>query len=131
MVLAGAGYFDERFWGRKVAYPAYFDALVATGGMPGGDGPTALGGSIATDGPVATGGNDAAASIDSGANVFVRPADGTGTVFLSSWSDPNGSDYDEYVYDDFTPAADDNISQVLWRGAYINNQLNTAAVFIV
>ena len=68
------------------------------------------------------------ASIDSGANVFVRPADGTGTVFLSSWSDPNGSDYDEYVYDDFTPAADDNISQVLWRGAYINNQLYTAAV---
>jgi sugar phosphate isomerase/epimerase len=29
--LAGAGYFDERFWGRKVAYPAYFEALVAAG----------------------------------------------------------------------------------------------------
>jgi len=31
VVLAGAGYFDQRFWGRKVAYPAYFDALAASG----------------------------------------------------------------------------------------------------
>lgn len=30
-VLAAAGYFDKGFWGRKVAYPAYFDALVASG----------------------------------------------------------------------------------------------------
>jgi sugar phosphate isomerase/epimerase len=29
--LAGAGYFDAKFWGRKVAYPAYFDALAAAG----------------------------------------------------------------------------------------------------
>ena len=31
VVLAGAGYFDQKFWGRKVAYPAYFDALAAAG----------------------------------------------------------------------------------------------------
>jgi sugar phosphate isomerase/epimerase len=31
VVLAGAGYYDDRFWGRKVAYPAYFDALAAAG----------------------------------------------------------------------------------------------------
>jgi sugar phosphate isomerase/epimerase len=31
VVLAGAGYFDRRFWGRKVAYPAYFEALAASG----------------------------------------------------------------------------------------------------
>jgi sugar phosphate isomerase/epimerase len=29
--LAGGGYFDDRFWGRQVAYPAYVDALVSTG----------------------------------------------------------------------------------------------------
>ena len=29
--LVGAGYFDDHFWGRQVAYPAYVDALVATG----------------------------------------------------------------------------------------------------
>jgi len=29
--LAAAGYFDDRFWGRKVAYPAYFDALASIG----------------------------------------------------------------------------------------------------
>jgi sugar phosphate isomerase/epimerase len=31
VVLAGAGYFDHGFWGRKVAYPAYFEALLAAG----------------------------------------------------------------------------------------------------
>jgi sugar phosphate isomerase/epimerase len=31
VVLAGAGYFDQKFWGRKVAYPAYFDALAEAG----------------------------------------------------------------------------------------------------
>ena len=29
--LVGAGYFDEHFWGRQVAYPAYVDALIASG----------------------------------------------------------------------------------------------------
>ncbi len=29
--LVGGGYFDEHFWGRKVAYPAYVDALIASG----------------------------------------------------------------------------------------------------
>jgi sugar phosphate isomerase/epimerase len=30
-VLAGAGRFDRQFWGRKVVYPAYFEALAASG----------------------------------------------------------------------------------------------------
>ena len=29
--LVAGGYFDQGFWGRKVAYPAYLDALVASG----------------------------------------------------------------------------------------------------
>jgi sugar phosphate isomerase/epimerase len=29
--LAAGGYFDKHFWGRQVAYPAYVDALVASG----------------------------------------------------------------------------------------------------
>jgi len=29
--LAAAGYFDDKFWGRKVAYPAYFEALASIG----------------------------------------------------------------------------------------------------
>jgi hypothetical protein len=29
--LAAGGYFDKNFWGRQVAYPAYVDALVASG----------------------------------------------------------------------------------------------------
>jgi sugar phosphate isomerase/epimerase len=31
VVLVAAGYFDKNFWGRQVAYPAYVDALVASG----------------------------------------------------------------------------------------------------
>jgi len=29
--LVAGGYFDQRFWGRQVAYPAYVDALVSNG----------------------------------------------------------------------------------------------------
>ena len=29
--LAGGGYFNEDFWGRQVAYPAYVEALIASG----------------------------------------------------------------------------------------------------
>jgi len=29
--LAGGGYFNDEFWGRQVAYPAYVEALIATG----------------------------------------------------------------------------------------------------
>jgi sugar phosphate isomerase/epimerase len=29
--LVAGGYFDKRFWGRQVAYPAYIDALVESG----------------------------------------------------------------------------------------------------
>ncbi|HWQ90895.1 MAG TPA: sugar phosphate isomerase/epimerase family protein [Clostridia bacterium] len=31
VVLTAGGYFDQGFWGRQVAYPAYIDALVASG----------------------------------------------------------------------------------------------------
>ncbi len=31
MELVAGGYFDKHFWGRQVAYPAYVDALVASG----------------------------------------------------------------------------------------------------
>jgi sugar phosphate isomerase/epimerase len=29
--LVAGGYFDKKFWGRQVAYPAYVDALVSAG----------------------------------------------------------------------------------------------------
>ena len=29
--LAAGGYFDDRFWSRRVAYPAYVEALIASG----------------------------------------------------------------------------------------------------
>ena len=31
IVMLGSGYYDAGYWGRKVAYPAYFDALASIG----------------------------------------------------------------------------------------------------
>jgi hypothetical protein len=62
-------------------------------------------------------------TIDSGITIYSQPASGAATFYQSSWADPNGTDADEYVYDDFTLASDANISQVLWRGGYIHDRM--------
>ncbi len=31
VALTGSGYYDQRFWQRRTAYPAYFEALAASG----------------------------------------------------------------------------------------------------
>lgn len=48
--------------------------------------------------------------------VFDQPHTGTGGLLSSSWWSPNGSDYDQYVWDSFTVAADVPITEVKWRG---------------
>ena len=42
---------------------------------------------------------------------------------MSAWADPNGSDYDMYVYDNFTCSTNCAITKVRWRGGYINERL--------
>ncbi len=73
-------------------------------------------------------GDHTSAAADSNAFRLTRPGDGiivydqphnlTGTLFQSSWWDPDGSDYDQYVWDDFTLNAPHDISEIRWRGGY-------------
>lgn len=53
-----------------------------------------------------------------GAAVYDQPPDSTGRLIQSSWWTPNGSDYDRYVWEDFTLPTAQAISQITWRGGY-------------
>jgi len=53
-----------------------------------------------------------------GAAVYDQPPDSTGRLIQSSWWTPNGSDYDRYVWEDFTLPTAQAISQIAWRGGY-------------
>jgi hypothetical protein len=50
--------------------------------------------------------------------LYEQPLDLHGKLLLSAWRDPDGSDYDEYVWDDFTLSADGTISEISWYGVY-------------
>lgn len=50
--------------------------------------------------------------------VYSQPADSSGSLLQSSWWDPNGSDYDQYVWDAFTLQATQVITEIQWRGGY-------------
>jgi hypothetical protein len=54
--------------------------------------------------------------------VFSQPPNPAGGLIVSSWVDPNGSDADMYVYDDFTLGSDHAIIEIDWRGGYTQNQ---------
>ena len=54
----------------------------------------------------------------SGLIVYEQPINPTGVLLQSSWWDPNGSDYDQYVWDDFTLLATQVITEVQWRGGF-------------
>ncbi len=53
-----------------------------------------------------------------GVVVYIQPPDSTGRLIQSSWWQPNGSDYDRYVWEDFTLPTPQAISQITWRGGY-------------
>ena len=50
--------------------------------------------------------------------VFVRQPKSDGTVIISSWVNPDGSDSDMYAYDSFELSVDASIEEVFWRGGY-------------
>jgi len=50
--------------------------------------------------------------------VYGQPPNPSGGLLQSSWWDPNGSDYDQYVWDNFTPESTRVITEVQWRGGY-------------
>jgi hypothetical protein len=50
--------------------------------------------------------------------VYSQPPSAAGILYHSSRWDPDGSDYDQYVWDDFTLGSTQTISKVSWRGGY-------------
>jgi hypothetical protein len=68
--------------------------------------------------PVPTSTELVASSTPSTGALYEQPADPNGKLLLSAWRDPDGSDYDEYVWDDFTLSADGTISEISWYGVY-------------
>lgn len=52
---------------------------------------------------------------------YVQTPSATGGLLASSWVNPNGSDADMYVYDNFTLPSSAKITEIDWRGGYIYN----------
>lgn len=50
--------------------------------------------------------------------LYQQPPSLVGGAFVSSWWDPDGSNYDQYVWDAFTLDATANVNAVEWRGTY-------------
>jgi len=48
--------------------------------------------------------------------LYSQPHTGSGTLLMSSYWNPDGSDYDEYVWDSFILPAAADITEVRWRG---------------
>src|SRR5512141_1044459 len=51
-------------------------------------------------------------------SIFNQPVDPSGKLFLSSWLDPDGSDFDQYIWDDFTLQSNETITEIQWYGGY-------------
>lgn len=49
---------------------------------------------------------------------YSQPVDPAGSLIFSSWRNPDGSNYDQYVWENFTLLANDTISQIDWTGGY-------------
>ena len=57
-------------------------------------------------------------SVTSAGVVYTQPPSASGGFYHSSWWDPDGSDYDQYVWDSFTLLSNQSIVRIEWRGAY-------------
>jgi len=61
------------------------------------------------------GANSAAVTIGT---LYEQPVDPNGKLLLSSWRDPDGSDNDQYVWDNFTIQSNETITEIDWFGVY-------------
>jgi len=50
--------------------------------------------------------------------VFSQPHNGSGTIFRSAWLDPDGSNWDQYIWDAFTLPAAAAVTEIHWRGGF-------------
>ena len=51
-------------------------------------------------------------------SIYTQPVDPNGKLLLSSWLDPDGSDNDQYVWDNFTLQSNATITEIDWFGVY-------------
>ncbi len=50
--------------------------------------------------------------------LYNQPVDPSGKLLLSAWLDPDGSDLDQYIWDNFTLQSNETISEIQWFGLY-------------
>lgn len=50
--------------------------------------------------------------------LYEQPHTGTGTVYRSAWVPPDGTVYDEYLWDNFTLPGNQAITEIRWRGGH-------------
>ena len=50
--------------------------------------------------------------------LYDQPVNPNGKLLLSSWLDPDGSDSDQYVWDDFKLPSNETITDINWYGVY-------------
>jgi hypothetical protein len=50
--------------------------------------------------------------------VFEQPHDGSGALRTSSRYQPNGTDYDQFVWDSFSVPTAQAVTEIRWRGGY-------------
>ena len=50
--------------------------------------------------------------------VFEQAHDGSGTLHHSSRYQPNGTDYDQFVWDSFSVPSAQAVTEIRWRGGY-------------
>ena len=62
--------------------------------------------------------------------LYDQPVDPNGKLIQSSWLDPDGSDFDQYIWDDFTLLADQTVSVVKWHGGYDPLQMGRGGAVI-
>lgn len=68
----------------------------------------------------------AAAEVYIPAELYSQPPDPAGDLYHSSWWSPDESNYDEFLYDNFTLPYTRNITAVKWRGGYDPAAINGA-----
>lgn len=51
-------------------------------------------------------------------NIFTQPIDPSGKLYLSARLEPDGSDFDQYIWDNFTLQSNETVTDIEWIGGY-------------